>query len=206
MSADNLSTFVRSFFEQHLVAQRGLSSHTVLGYRDSLKLFFQYVSGRLRKSCTQLTIDHLKPEVVRAFLDHLEKVRENSVATRNARLAAIHAFFQYLAILDPRHMAPCQAILAVPFKRQVHRVPVYLEKQEVQAIFSCIKYDSVLGQRDDALLRLLYNTGMRAQEIVDLNICHLRLTRPWHVLIHGKGRRERTAPFGRIPSILSKRI
>ncbi|MBI2947684.1 MAG: site-specific integrase [Verrucomicrobia bacterium] len=195
MSNDNLATWVRSFFEQHLVSQRGLSSHTVLAYRDSLKLFLEFACLRRRKSCTQLTLDDLKPDLVRGFLGHLESVRKNTVATRNARLAAIHAFFQYLASIDPRHMAQCQLILAVPFKRHARRVPQYLERQEVQKIFASIDTRRLLGQRDDALLRLLYNTGMRAQEVVDLNITHLRLTRPYHVLIHGKGRKQRTCPL-----------
>ena len=88
----------------------------------------------------------------------------------------------------------CQAILAVPFKRQAHRVPEYLERQEMQNLFLQINQAS-LGQRDDALLRLLYNTGMRAQELVDLNVNHLRFSRPYSVRIHGKGRKERTCPL-----------
>jgi site-specific recombinase XerD len=97
--------------------------------------------------------------------------------------------------MDPRHLAQCRAILAVPLKRQAHRVPEYLERNEIQSIFAGIDCHSLAGQRDDALLRLLYNTGMRAQELVDLDIHHLRLSRPLHVLIHGKGQKERTCPL-----------
>ena len=79
-------------------------------------------------------------------------------------------------------------------------MPEYLEREEVQSIFRGIKTQTLLGQRDDALLRLLYNTGMRAQELVSLNINHLRYSRPYYVLIHGKGQRERTCPCGQKPS------
>ena len=111
-----------------------------------------------------------------------------------ARLAAIHAFFNYLAGIDPRHIAPAQTIVAVPFKRQSHRVAEYLERDEVLKIFASIDGRTWQGQRDDALLRLLYNTGMRVQELVDLDVSHLRFSHPYTVRIHGKGR-ERTCPL-----------
>jgi site-specific recombinase XerD len=195
MAKVEIATLIRGFFEQHLLAQRGLSGHTVLAYRDTLKLFLEFVGKQLRKTCTTLTLEDLTADSVRNFLGYLEHVRKNSVPTRNARLAAIHAFFNYLASIDPRHLAQSQAILAIPFKRQTYRVPVYLEKDEVLKIFANINGLTLSGQRDDALLRLLYNTGMRAQELVDLDVNHLRFSRPHSVLIHGKGRKERTCPL-----------
>ena len=195
MTHIEIATPLRGFFEQHLLAQRGLSGHTVLAYRDTLKLFLEFVGQQQRKTCTALTLADLTADRVRDFLDYLERVRKNSVPTRNARLAAIHAFFNYLASIDPRHLAQAQAVLAVPFKRHSHRVVEYLERDEVLKIFAGIDGRTLLGRRDDALLRLLYNTGMRAQELVDLDVNHLRFSRPHTVLIHGKGRKERTCPL-----------
>jgi site-specific recombinase XerD len=195
MPKTDIAIPIRGFFEQHLLSQRGLSGHTVLAYRDTMKLFLEFVCRRHRKTCTALTLDDLTADAVRGFLDHLERVRKNSVPTRNARLAAIHAFFNYLASIDPRHMAQAQTILAVPFKRQSHRVAGYLEQDEVLKIFAAIDGRTLQGQRDDALLRLLYNTGMRVQELVDLDVNHLRFSRPHTVRIYGKGRKERTCPL-----------
>src|ERR1700722_766651 len=195
MTKANLAFSIRGFFEQHLVSQRGLSGHTVLAYRDAMKLLLEFTSRRLRKTCTSLTVEDLTADTIRRFLDHLEQVRHNSVATRNVRLAAIHSFFQYLATTDPRYLVHCQSILAVPFKRRPHRVPEYLERSEIQSLFLQIDCQTPLGQRDDALLRLLYNTGMRAQELVDLDVNHLRFSRPHSVRIYGKGRKERTCPL-----------
>ncbi len=158
-------------------------------------MYLQFACRHHRRPCTTLTLEDLTADTLRRFLDSLEKERHNSVLTRNARLAAVHAFFQYLASTDPRHLAHAQSILAVPFKRFAHRVPEYLERQEVLNIFAQINCATLLGQRDDALLRLLYNTGMRAQELVDLNVNHLRFSRPSYVRIHGKGQRERTCPL-----------
>ena len=180
----NIAWPIRSFFEQHLVSQRGLSGHTVLAYRDTMKLLLQFAVLRSRKSCTDLMVSDLSPKLVRQFLDHLERVRNNSVRTRNARLAAIHSFFRYLGTLDPRLLAQCQHILSVPFKRQAQPVFEYLEREEVLGILRHIAVGSLLGKRDDALLRLLYNTGMRAQELVDLSVNHIRLSRPHYLSIY----------------------
>jgi site-specific recombinase XerD len=195
MPNTDLGTSVRGFFTQHLVAQRGLSGNTVLAYRDTFKLFLEFAAHLRHKACTELNVADLTSDTVRRFLDHLEKGRHNGVTTRNLRLAAIHSFFQYLAATDPRHLAQAQSVLAVPFKRHGQRVPEYLERNEVQALFAQIDCRTPLGQRDDALLRLLYNTGMRAQELVDLDVNHLRFSRPSYVRIRGKGRRERTCPL-----------
>jgi site-specific recombinase XerD len=195
MIKSDLAKSIRNFFEQHLVSARGLSEHTVLAYRDAWKLFLTFACRHHRKNAIALRLEDLTAETVRRFLEHLERERKNGVQTRNNRLAAIHALFQYLATTDPRYITQCESILSVPFKRTAARVPEYLERDEVRQIFSEIKCNTVLGQRDDALLRLLYNTGMRAQELVDLNVNHLRFTRPYYVRIHGKGQRERTCPL-----------
>jgi site-specific recombinase XerD len=195
MTKPDLGTLIRNFFDQYLVSQRGLSGHTVLAYRDTWKVFLQFASRRHRKTCVGLTLEHLKADTVRRFLDYLERERHNAVPTRNNRLAAIHSFFQYVAETDPRYLAHCESILAVPFKRHAQRVPEYLERQEVLKIFSQINCQTPLGRRDDALLRLLYNTGMRAQELVNLDVNQVRFSRPYHVRILGKGRKERTCPL-----------
>jgi site-specific recombinase XerD len=195
MTQTDLNQPIRNFFEKHLVQARGLSGHTVLAYRDGWKLFLDFVCRQRRKTCTKLVLEDLTAPTVRDFLDHLERKRNNSIQTRNNRLAAIHAFFQYLATIDPRHLLQCQSILSVPFKRRARHVPEYLEREEVQSIFREIRTSTLLGLRDDALLRLLYNTGMRAHEVVNLNVNHLRFSRPNYVRIHGKGNKERTCPL-----------
>ncbi|HVU15524.1 MAG TPA: tyrosine-type recombinase/integrase [Candidatus Didemnitutus sp.] len=195
MPAPDLGAAIRGFFEHHLVSQRGLSAHTVLAYRDTMKLLLEFTCQLRHRPVTVLEVGDLTNETVRRFLEHLEHVRHNSIPTRNLRLAAIHSFFRYLAVTDPRYLDHCQSILLVPFKRRPHRVPEFLDRDEVQHIFRGINVSTPLGRRDDALLRLLYNTGMRAHEIVSLDVNHIRFSRPYTVLIHGKGQKERVCPL-----------
>ena len=197
MPPTDLASDIRGFFQEHLISQRGLSGNTVLAYRDALKLFLAFACRLHQTTATKLTLDELSDDAVRRFLHHLEQDRHNSASTRNDRLAAIHSFFRYLSTLDPSCIQHCQLILAVPFKRCPHRVPNFLEREEVQQIFRQIDCQTPLGRRDDALLRIMCNSGMRAQEVVDLDVNHLRFTRPYTVLIHGKGSRQRVCPLWR---------
>jgi len=182
----NIALPIRRFFEQHLVAERGLSQHTILSYRDTLKLLLTFATKLLRKHCEELTIEELSADLVRKFLADLEKTRRNSVRTRNARLAAIHAFFRYLATVDPRLLARSQSVLGIPFKRYVRPVLGYMQREEVINILGQIKRDARYGRRDDAILRALYNTGARAQEIANIDVPDIRFSRPYLVHLHGK--------------------
>ena len=143
--SNNIGLPIRRFFEDHLVSQRGLSPNTVLSYRDTFKLFLQFAVEHCRKSCTDLIVDDLTAQLSGNSWNTLERNRKNGTGTRNVRLAAIHAFFRYLAATDPRYIAQCQAILAVPFKRHARHVLGYLEKEEVLHIFRHIDVQKSRG-------------------------------------------------------------
>jgi site-specific recombinase XerD len=92
-------------------------------------------------------------------------------------------------------MELCQRLLAVPFKRAPHRAVDYLEAEEMRALLDAPDLRTADGRRDRALLITLFNTGARAQEILDLRPCDLQLVRPFQVRLRGKGRKERLCPL-----------
>ena len=130
-----------------------------------------------------------------AFLDDLETARGNSAVTRNARLAAIHAFARFVAAQHPEHLEVCQRLLAVPFKRARTRVVEYLADDEIGAMLHAIDRTRAPGRRDHALLIVMFNTGARVQELLDLRPRDLQLVRPLQVRLFGKGRKERICPL-----------
>jgi len=190
-----LARALRGFFTDHLPRLRGLSPHTVQSYRDSLALLLRFAAAQHARPVASLDVDAIGPSEVIAFLGHLEAVRGNAVATRNVRLAAIHAFFRYVAESHPDRLEHCQRILAVPFKRSGTRPIEYLEYEEIAAVLAAIDRSTADGRRDYALVSTLFNTGARVQEIVDLRACDLQLVRPFHVRLFGKGRKERVCPL-----------
>src|SRR5438876_7474185 len=145
-----LARVLRGFFADHLPRVRGSSPHTVLSYRDTLVLFLRFVADRRKRSVSQLDLGDLAPLEVLAFLEHLETNRHNLAATRNVRLAAIHAFFRYCATADPARVEHCQRVLAIPFKRTGSRPIQYLEYDEIQAVLASVDRTTADGRRDYA--------------------------------------------------------
>lgn len=190
-----LARALRGFFAEHLPGVRGVSPHTITSYRDALALLLRFLSDRLGESVVELDLEDLTPDNVLAFLQHLEEDRGNCVATRNARLAAVHAFARYVATLDPESIETCQRLLAVPFKRSQLRAVEYLETREIQAMLEATDRRSTDGLRDHALLLTLFNTGARVQELLDIRPQDLQLEGPCLVLLRGKGRKERFCPL-----------
>jgi integrase/recombinase XerD len=200
---NSLARSLRRFFSDHMPRARGLSPHTVLSYRDAFALLLRFLAKRLGRQVVDLDLPDLEPDGVTAFLEDLETDRANCAATRNARLAAIHAFARFVAAQHPEHLEICQRLLAVPFKRARLRVVDYLEDDEIGAMLDATDPMTPDGRRDRALLLVMLNTGGRVQEILDIRPRDLQLVRPLQVRICGKGRKERCCPlFPRTAEVL----
>ena len=184
------------FFEDYLPAQRGLSPHTVRSYRDALVLLLQFASRDARRPVERLDIADLTAERIAKFLSSLESERHNSIATRNARLGAIHGFARFVAAHRPEHLGSLQRIIGTPFKRGAREAPIeYLERGEMDALLRSIDRSTRLGRRDYALFALMFNTGARVQEVLDLRVRDVRLDAPSQVRLLGKGKKTRHCPL-----------
>ena len=192
---NTLARALRGFFVDHLPRVRGASPHTVSSYRDTFVLLLRFVAKQKQRAVPELEVDHLGPQEILDFLHDLEVERHNIAATRNVRLAAIHAFFRYCAAEHPERIEHCQRVLAVPFKRTRSRAVEYLEFTEIQAVLAAIDRSTTNGRRDYALLASMFNTGARVQEIVAPRVADLRLEAPPHLRLFGKGRKERICPL-----------
>ncbi|MGF6978163.1 integrase/recombinase XerD [Paraburkholderia sp. JPY465] len=194
--SDELGRSLVRFFQDYLPTLRGMSRHTIHSYRDTLVLLLRFLSAKRHRGIEHLDLAAINAESVGQFLTSLEQVRHNGIATRNARLAAIHTFARFLATEGPEHLAAAQAILGIPFKRGARSAPIeYLEQDEVQALLNAVDRTTVPGRRDYALFSLMFNTGARVQEVLDLRLCDLRLQRPCQVRLQGKGNKVRVCPI-----------
>lgn len=195
MTHHSLANFMKRFFSHCLPVQKGLSLNTITAYRDAIKLLLCYVSDRVRKPLDKLAVEDVTEKVVLGFLDYVQEVRTCSARTRNARLAAVRSLFAFIAREEPELLAQCQTIHAIPLKRTEHRTVDYLEENEMQAILDSVQINSRTAIRDRALFLLLYNTGARVTEIVELKLCDLRLDGTPQVDLLGKGRKHRACPL-----------
>lgn len=188
---------LEAFFSERLQQQRNASPNTIAAYRDTFRLLLAFAQERLRKPPSALPLADLNATFVAAFLQHLEQQRRNSVRTRNARLAAIHSFFRYVALQEPAHSATCQRVLAIPTKKFERNLVTSLARAEQEALLAAPDRATWLGRRDHAIIILLFQTGLRVSELRDLRCEDIVLTVGAHVRCRGKGRKERCTPLTR---------
>lgn len=195
-----LGPWVRRFLLEHLIKERNLSRGTQQSYRDTLTLLVPFVAHKTRKSVDALDVVHVSAELVRMFLLHLEESRGCAISTRNQRLAAIRSLARFVALHSPEHIAWCEEIRFIPFKKCAQTPGAYLEKAEMDALLATANLKSAQGRRDHLLLLFLYNTGTRADEaaqvlVGDLNLAHVPGRDLSSVKIRGKGNKLRLCPL-----------
>jgi site-specific recombinase XerD len=191
----SLAPSLESFFTERLLHQRQASQHTVAAYRDTFRLLLGFARKRIGKAPAQLDLHDLDAQLIAAFLEHLEKVRGNSVRTRNARLAAVHSFFRFAAYRHPEHAALIQRVLAIPPKRFDRALVSFLSQPEIDALLAAPNRATWIGRRDHALLLLAVQTGLRLSELTQLACQDVHLDDGAHVRCDGKGRKERCTPL-----------
>ena len=195
MKPTDFSIHVTRFLTDHLAAQRNLSANTVRAYRDVFTLLLRFCRDHRDISIERLALKDIDVALVEAFLDHLANDRESSVRTQNHRLAAIHSFFRYVQTEVPDYLLQCQRILAIPIRRHGQALVGYLSREYLSEILAQPNLRTQEGRRDAVLLSVLYDTGARVQELVDLSAGDVRLTSPAQVRLLGKGRKMRAVPL-----------
>ena len=158
----------------------------------------------------RLQLEQIDVTLVEAFLDYLEKERRCAPSTRNHRLSALHAFFRYVQSEEPDRMLECQRVLAIPLRRQTRNIVGYLSKENLAKILAVPDLKDRAGRRDAVLLSVLYDTGARVQELIDLSVIDVRLADAKTTQIYAKANIEMTrkalektsgsSPIPKIPS------
>lgn len=186
---------LEAFFTDRLMLQRKASPNTIASHRDTFRLLLGFAQERLKKAPSKLTIEDLDAPFVGSFLEHLEKVRGNTSRSRNVRLAAIHAFFKYVALEEPSCSALAQRILAMPNKRFKSKPIEFLTRPEIEVLLAAPDQSTWGGRRDRTLLLLAIQTGLRVSELVGLRCSDIVLGTGSQVRCTGKGRKERCTPL-----------
>lgn len=192
---ESTAPWIRRFLLEHIVAERNLARNTQKSYRDTMALLLPFVAKKRKKAVDRLNLDDFPTDVIRSFLTSLEKDRGSSIATRNQRLATIHAWARFIAEHLPEQVAWSAQIRAIPFKKGPRSVVAYLDKVEMDALLDAPDQDTPQGCRDYAMLLTLYNSGARASEIACATIDDLDLERSPSVRFLGKGNKTRQCPL-----------
>ncbi|EXI88937.1 MAG: Tyrosine recombinase XerC [Candidatus Accumulibacter regalis] len=192
----SFAALVQQFFTEYLVTQRAVSPRTIASYRDAWLLFLAFVEQSIGKAPTALRLADIGPDLILAFLDHLEQERHNSVRSRNLRLTALRAFLKFAGRHDVTSLHSIERALAVPMKRFERPVLGFLSPEEMLAVLG-EPGESWTSRRDHLLLALLYNTGARVSEIIEVRVADVVLDGVPLVHLHGKGRKQRAIPLSK---------
>jgi len=190
-----LAPTLQAFFTDRLVRQRDASPHTLAAYRDTMRRLVRFAAARRGVEPSMLEVSDLDAALISAFLDHREYDCQNSVRTRNARLAAIRSLFRFAALRHPEHAAVIARVLAIPPKRFERRLVTFLSNPEVDALLAAPSRSTWTGRRDHALLVLAVQTGLRASELIGLRKADVHLGVGPYVSCVGKGRKQRITPL-----------
>lgn len=183
------------YLAQYLPAQRNLSERTIQSYRDTFKLLLQFGREERGWKLEHLALGQMDRACLEAFLDWLETVRHCGVATRNQRLAALRTFFRWVSYEVPESLEQTQRILGIAWKKTGQPTVTYLAPDAMQVLLAQPDGHTTRGRRDRTLLALLYDTGARVQEIVDVRVRDVRLTAPAVLTLTGKGSKQRVVPL-----------
>lgn len=190
----SFAALIQQFFTEYLVTQRALSPCTIASYRDAMLLFLDFAQHRLNKMPTALNLSDITPDLILAFLDHLEQQRHNSVRSRNLRLTALRAFLKFAARRDVSSFFIIEQALGIPMKRFERPMLGFLSRDEMLAILGQ-PGETWTSQRDHLLLTMLYNTGARVSEIIGIKVGDVVMGESACVHLRGKGRKQRSTPL-----------
>ena len=195
MATTDFAKHLTKFFSEYLVGERGASSNTIRAYSNTFTQLLTFMDEAQHIVADKLSLNHLSKKVVLGFLDWLQSNRQCGNATRNQRLAALHSFFKYMQYEDARRIGQWQDILSIKVKRQERRSVNYLTIDGIKFLLEQISTNSRTGRRNLALIALMYDSGARVQEIIDLSPSSLHLDKPCCVTLWGKGNKKRIVPL-----------
>ena len=170
-------------FSEYLRIEKRYSPHTVTGYCYDLGRFSSFASDR--------KVDSLKTSDIREFLIFLGEQGLSGASIARC-LSSIKSFFKYLCLDKQLENNPAE-ILNTP--KTYRKLPNVLSSQDIDNLLNCPDKNSFLGLRDKAMLEILYATGLRVSELVNLKVSELDLE-VGCIRTMGKGSKERIVPIG----------
>ena len=195
MKPTDFSNYLSDFLCQYLPVECGVSRNTIQAYSQAFILLLTYMKTEECIKPERLYMKDITRQRVADFLAWLEKERNCSVSTRNARLAALHSFFRYIQYRDIGGIKNWQDIISIHFKKSVAPEMAYLTIEGIKLLLRQPDLQTVGGRRDFALLGLLYDSGARVQELIDMTPADLRFEETTTIVLRGKGQKARVVPL-----------
>lgn len=195
MKQTDFAKSLRRYLTDFLPGQRNVSQNTIKSYRDTFKQYLMFMQEEQRIRPERILFTSVTALSIKDFLKWLETSRNVCISTRNQRLAAIHSFFRYAQTENPEILFESQKIIGIPFKKKQQQTILHLSMDQMAYLLEQPDTSTKRGRRDLALMAVLYDTGARVQELIDLKVCEVRLIQPATITLTGKGNKKRNVPI-----------
>lgn len=173
--------------------EKNYSNYTIVSYRNDLIQFFNYL--KLYRILKDDKIEYIDRSVMRKYIVYLKK-SDYSVRSISRKISTVRSFFKFCLREGIIKVNPTINLITPKIDK---KLPYFLYLQEVNKLIETPLKNTIFGIRDRAILELLYGTGIRVGELVNLNICNIDLYEKT-IIVFGKGSKERILPLGN-PSI-----
>lgn len=197
MEFNDFSKALKKFMTYYLPTIRSASARTIDSYRYTFILFLDYMNSVQHKEPSMVTIQDINHSNVTSFLAWLETVKGNKANTVNQRHAAISCYCRFLGHEYPEYLLDMNNTLAIPYKKAESKAISYVSKEGVELITSLPNIETGDGLRDKLILCLLFSTGVRVSELIQIRVRDVSLSQPRSILIHGKGGKDRFVPIAK---------
>lgn len=202
MKPTDFSMHLTAFLSDYLPIQKNVSRNTIKSYRDTFKLLLVFCEKEEAIPAEKLTMKKLSSERIERFLNWLETERKSSISTRNLRLTAIHSFFRYAQAESPESLYHYQKVLAIPVKKKRQAVVEHLSPEGIKILLEQPDKSTARGRRDLTLMSLMYDSGARVQEIIDLSVKDFIPGSNPVLILTGKGNKTRRVPIMKNTAVL----
>jgi integrase/recombinase XerD len=195
-NATTLQQAIESWFLSWLIGHRTLSPQTVASYRDAFKLLIRWFSEYKELKPDLITFDNLGRTEILEFASWLKTERDCSPKTVNCRIGAVRSFASFVACEYPERSAWASSIISIKRVKESKPTFDYLTPIEVQALVNACNTLTPEGRRDAMMIKLLFNTGFRVSELIELRKSSFKFNENGcYVTVIGKGRKKRTVPI-----------
>ncbi len=172
-------------FKNYLSFERNFSSHTVLNYDIDLRDFTTFLELEGIETITEVNY-----KVARRYLTYLHK-KNFSKASLARKISSLRSFFKFL---QARGYVNDNPFLLLSLPKKDKKIPRFFYPEEIEELFNCIDMNDPLGERNLAIIELLYGSGLRVSELCSLTLDNLHLQRKI-IIVKGKGNKERIVPI-----------
>lgn len=195
MKRTDFAVFLNKYLTDYLVNTRGSTGKTIDSYRYAFILLLEYYSEVLKIPAEKICLTDLTYENISGFYKWLQGYMHNSISTRNQRQAAINSFIRFMTYERPEYLIEFQRILGIPRKKAPQKEISYLKADGIKLLMDQVPTYDVKGLRDYVILMLMYTTGIRVTELINIKVKDLSLSSPCTLLVYGKGQKSRFVPL-----------